>query len=66
MSEDKKPEWVDPNNPEGFNSSIMKGVELAADHNQASKNRFVKKQRESISIPDIKAGILKGERAKLA
>ena len=66
MSEDKKPEWVDPNNPEGFNSSIMKGVELAADHNQASKNRFVKKQGAPISIPDIKAGILKGERAKLA
>lgn len=63
---DKKPEWVDPNNPEGFNTFITKGVELAADHNQASKNRFVKKKNVEISIEDIKAGILRGERAKLA
>ena len=55
-----------PNNPEGFASSIKKGVEIAANHNQASKNRFVKNKGQPISIEDIKAGILKGERAKLA
>lgn len=66
MSEDKKPEWVDLDNPEGFASSIKKGVEIAANHNQASKNRFVKKKGQEISIEDLKVGILKGERAKLA
>ena len=45
MSEDKKPEWVDLDNPEGFASSIKKGVEIAANHNQASKQSFCKKER---------------------
>ncbi len=53
-------------NPEGFASSIKKGVEIAANHNQASNNRFVKKKGQDISIEDLKVGILKGERAKLA
>lgn len=66
MSEDRKPDWVDLNNPEGFASSIKKGVELAANHNQASNNRFVKRQGREISVAELKAGILKGERAKLA
>ena len=37
MSEDKKPEWVDLNNQEGFASSLKPGVELAASHNKPSK-----------------------------
>ena len=56
MSEDKKPEWVDLDNPEGFASSIKKGVELAADHNQASNNRFVKKKGQEVSLADLKCG----------
>ncbi|MFU2013486.1 methylmalonyl Co-A mutase-associated GTPase MeaB [Peribacillus butanolivorans] len=66
MSEDKKPEWVDLNNQEGFASSLKPGVELAASHNKASKNKFVKKHNVKISIPELKEGIIKGERAKLA
>ncbi|MGG4267570.1 methylmalonyl Co-A mutase-associated GTPase MeaB [Peribacillus simplex] len=66
MSEDKKPEWVDLNNQEGFTSSLKPGVELAASHNKASKSKFVKKQNVSIPIHELKEGILKGERAHLA
>jgi LAO/AO transport system kinase len=66
MSEDKKPERVDPDNLEGFASFIKKGVEIAATHNQASTNRFVKRKGQEISVADMKAGILKGDRAKLA
>lgn len=66
MSEDRKPDWVDLDNPEGFASSIKKGVELAANHNQASNNRFVKRQGREISVAELHAGILRGERAKLA
>ncbi|WP_407408384.1 methylmalonyl Co-A mutase-associated GTPase MeaB [Peribacillus sp.] len=66
MSQDKKPEWVDPNNQDGFASSLKPGVELDAGHNKASKSRFIKKKNERISIPELKDGILTGERAKLA
>ncbi|CAH0178969.1 putative GTPase Rv1496 [Peribacillus sp. Bi96] len=66
MSEDKKPEWVDLNNQEGFASSLKPGVELEASHNKASKSKFVKKQNVTIPIQELKEGIIKGDRARLA
>lgn len=66
MSEDRKPEWVDFNKQDVFASSLKPGVELEAGHNKASKSRFVKKRNEQISISELRDGIIKGERAKLA
>ena len=45
MGEDKKPEWSDPNNPESFNSSIMKGVELACRPQPSVQKPFCEKTR---------------------
>ena len=66
MSEDKKPEWVDLNNKEGFASSLKPGVELAASQNKPSKSKFVKKHNVNIPVHELKEGIIKGDRAKLA
>ncbi|AOH55634.1 ATPase/protein kinase [Peribacillus muralis] len=66
MSDHKKPEWFDPNNQEGFASSLKPGVELTSDRNKGSTSRFVKKQDAPISVQELKKGILSGNRARLA
>ncbi|WP_285768966.1 methylmalonyl Co-A mutase-associated GTPase MeaB [Peribacillus sp. SI8-4] len=66
MSDDKRPEWFDSSNHEGFASSLKPGVEFAADRTKESTSKFVKKHGETISVQELKKGILSGDRARLA
>ncbi|WP_019154431.1 methylmalonyl Co-A mutase-associated GTPase MeaB [Robertmurraya massiliosenegalensis] len=67
MTEDKKPEWIDPNNSDKFTTVVRTGVksEKAASF-ETKKARFQKKRGSEPSIDELYKGVLEGERTHLA
>jgi LAO/AO transport system kinase len=67
MSEDRKPEWSDPNEPEKFSSVIKRGQELEGQPIAIEKNTiFQKRKSVEPSIVELVDGVLSGNRGKLA
>jgi LAO/AO transport system kinase len=66
MNEGKQPKWAEGNIQDGFASSIKEGVQLKGEQNAVGKNKFVKKQPLPVPIAEIQAGLLRGDRTKLA
>lgn len=67
MSEDRKPEWSDPNEPEKFSTLIKKGEEQEGQSIVIEKN-IVYRKRESKdpSVEELVDGVLSGNRGQLA
>jgi LAO/AO transport system kinase len=67
MSEDRKPEWSDPNEPEKFSTLIKKGEEQEGQSIIIEKN-IVYRKRESKdpSVEELVDGVLSGNRGQLA
>jgi len=67
MSEDRKPEWSDPSEPENFSTSIKKGEEQEGQSIVIEKN-IVYRKRESKdpSVEALVEGVLSGNRGQLA
>ena len=67
MSEDRKPEWSDPNEPEKFSSVIKRGQELECQPISIEKNAiFQKRKSVEPSIEELVDGVLSGNRGQLA
>jgi LAO/AO transport system kinase len=67
MTGDKKPEWMDPNQPENFSSIVRKGVESPpAQIFEKKQTYFKKKSQNGPNIEELYAGVLAGERIHLA
>jgi LAO/AO transport system kinase len=67
MSEDRKPEWSDPNEPEKFSSVIKRGQELEGQPIAIEKNTiFQKRKSMEPSIEELVDGVLSGNRGQLA
>ncbi|WP_230129039.1 methylmalonyl Co-A mutase-associated GTPase MeaB [Bacillus sp. CECT 9360] len=64
MENGKKPEWSEES--EGFASIVRKGVDMSSTAAKTGKGRFVKKEKQKLDLSDIKAGLLRGDRAMLA
>lgn len=67
MSEDRKPEWSDPSEPEKFSTLIKKGEEQEGQSIVIEKN-IVYRKRESKdpSVEELVDGVLSGNRGQLA
>ncbi|XJZ26152.1 methylmalonyl Co-A mutase-associated GTPase MeaB [Bacillota bacterium Lsc_1132] len=62
-----KPEWSDPNQPDGFSSVIRKGSEQENKSFDFQKNvRFQKRKTEEPSLDFLAEGVLAGDRSLLA
>lgn len=67
MSEDRKPEWSDPNEPEKFSSVIKRGQELEVQPNAIEKNTIFQKRKSlEPTIKELVDGVLSGNRGQLA
>lgn len=67
MTEDKKPEWSDPNQPEKYNSVVRTGVAGSEPITFAQqKVRFQRKKVNGPSLEKLYKGVLAGERRELA
>lgn len=67
MTNDKKPEWTDPDHPEKFSTIVRKGVEgIQTDSFDKKTVRFQKKGAIGPSVEELYSGVLLGERKSLA
>jgi LAO/AO transport system kinase len=67
MSEDRKPEWSNPNEPEKFSSVIKRGQKLEGQPIAIEKNTiFQKRKSVEPSIVELVDGVLSGNRGQLA
>jgi LAO/AO transport system kinase len=67
MSEDRKPEWSDPNEPEKFSSVIKRGQELEGQPVTIDRNTVYKKRKSmEPTIEALVDGVLSGNRGQLA
>lgn len=67
MSEDMKPEWNDPNEPEKFSTVIKKGQEQEGQSVVIEKNIvYRKRQTKEPSVEELVDGVLSGNRGQLA
>ncbi|TKC19831.1 methylmalonyl Co-A mutase-associated GTPase MeaB [Robertmurraya kyonggiensis] len=67
MTNDKKPEWADPEHPEKFSTVVRKGVEgVQTDEFFQKPVRFQKKNASGPSVEELFSGVLSGERKSLA
>jgi LAO/AO transport system kinase len=67
MSEDMKPEWTDPNEPEKFSTVIKKGQEQEGQPVVIEKNIvYRKRQTKEPSVEELVDGVLSGNRGQLA
>ncbi|WP_419956198.1 methylmalonyl Co-A mutase-associated GTPase MeaB [Neobacillus niacini] len=67
MSEDLKPEWSDPNEPDKFSSVIKRGQELEGQPVTIEKNTvFQKRKSMEPTIQELVDGVLTGNRGQLA
>jgi LAO/AO transport system kinase len=67
MSEDRKPEWNDPNEPEKFSTLIKKGKEQEGQSVVIEKNIvYRKRQSKDPSVEELVDGVLSGNRGQLA
>ncbi|MEH7272597.1 methylmalonyl Co-A mutase-associated GTPase MeaB [Neobacillus vireti] len=67
MTENMKPEWSDPNEPEKFSSVIRKGQELKGQPASTEKNIiFKKRSSKEPAVEELVAGVLSGNRGQLA
>lgn len=67
MTNDQKPEWNDPNNPDLCSSVVRKGEELEVQAASLQKNiRFKKRNRSESSVDELLDGVLRGDRSFLA
>jgi LAO/AO transport system kinase len=67
MSEDRKPEWSDPNEPEKFSTLIKKGEEQEGQSIVIEKNIvYRKRQSKDPSVEELVDGVLSGNRGQLA
>lgn len=67
MSEEKRPEWVDPEHSEKFATMIRKGIENTGEQVEVTKGRFIRRnsQHQPTNEQFIQ-GILDGDRSVLA
>ncbi len=66
MTEDKRPEWSDPNSPE-FATVVRKGVEIRSSGTTVAKRpQFRKKRTTGPDIEELYNGVLRGDRTQLA
>lgn len=67
MVGDKKPEWVNPHEPEKFSTIVRKGVKQEVPYSFEKKSlRFQKKDRRGPGVEELYQGVLNGERTMLA
>jgi LAO/AO transport system kinase len=67
MSEDLKPEWSDPNEPDKFSSVIKRGQELEGQPVTVERNTvFQKRKSMEPNIEALVHGVLSGNRGQLA
>lgn len=67
MTDDKRPEWTDPSQPQNFSTLVRKGVEFQSDQVFDKKQvRFQKKTSSGPTIDELYSGVLKGDRTILA
>jgi LAO/AO transport system kinase len=67
MSEDLKPEWSDPNEPDKFSSVIKRGQELEGQPVTVERNTvFQKRKSMEPNIEALVNGVLSGNRGQLA
>jgi LAO/AO transport system kinase len=67
MSEDMKPEWNDPNEPDKFSTVIKKGQEQDGQSVVIEKNIvYRKRQSKDPSVEELVEGVLSGNRGQLA
>ncbi|KGM46203.1 methylmalonyl Co-A mutase-associated GTPase MeaB [Neobacillus niacini] len=67
MSEDLKPEWSDPNEPDKFSKLIKRGQELEGQPVTIEKNTvFQKRKSMEPTIEELVHGVLTGNRGQLA
>lgn len=67
MSEDLKPEWSDPNEPDKFSSVIKRGQELEGQPVTIERNTvFQKRKSMEPTIEELVDGVLSGNRGQLA
>lgn len=67
MSEDLKPEWSDPNEPDKFSSVIKRGQELEGQPVTIERNTvFQKRKSMEPTIEALVDGVLSGNRGQLA
>lgn len=67
MTNDKKPEWTDPEHPEKFSTIVRKGVEgVQTEWFDKKTVRFQKKSASGPSVEELYSGVLNGERKSLA
>ncbi|KAA9026228.1 methylmalonyl Co-A mutase-associated GTPase MeaB [Niallia endozanthoxylica] len=67
MSEDKRPEWVNQDEPDMFSTSIRKGVEAVPQENLVTNSTFRKKKTSvEITCEQLAEGVLNGDRSMLA
>lgn len=67
MTEEQRPEWVNPNEPEKFSSVIRKGQEHTGQDASIQKNLVFQKRRSTEpSVEELYQGVLKGDRSLLA
>lgn len=67
MTNDKKPEWTDPEHPEKFSTVVRKGVEgVQTDEFYQKSVRFQKKNASGPPVEELFSGVLSGERKSLA
>jgi LAO/AO transport system kinase len=67
MSEDLKPEWSDPNEPDKFSKLIKRGQELDGHPVTIERNTvFQKRKSMEPSVEELVDGVLSGNRGQLA
>lgn len=67
MTEDRKPEWSDPNEPEKFSTVIKKGEEQEGQSVVIEKNIvYRKRQSKEPTVEELVDGVLSGNRGQLA
>ncbi|WP_449620342.1 methylmalonyl Co-A mutase-associated GTPase MeaB [Robertmurraya sp. Marseille-Q9965] len=67
MTNDKRPEWTEPEHPEKFSTVVRKGVEgVQTDEFYRKPIRFQKKSASGPSVEELYSGVLDGERKSLA
>ncbi|WP_075982236.1 methylmalonyl Co-A mutase-associated GTPase MeaB [Bacillus massilinigeriensis] len=67
MSEDKKPEWADPENPDSFSTVIRKGISRKEEDVVVERTtHFQKKVQNAPTIDELYEGVLAGNRSLIA
>lgn len=66
MPDEKRPEWINPDEPEKFATVIRKGVEAEGQTIFVKSGTFKKKGKNELTTDELYEGIIRGDRTMLA